>query len=60
LVAALPAVWATAELRRFFYDAPFLVALLGGIVFGGLLALMSKAFEGRVAFKRNRRRFSWR
>lgn len=54
LVAALPAIGVMLLIRRFFYDAPELVAVLGGVVFGGLWAMMSKVFEGRVVFKRKR------
>lgn len=52
LIAVLPAIGVVMVIHRFFYDAPLIVALIGGVVFGGIWGPISKAFEGRVVFKR--------
>jgi hypothetical protein len=42
------------ESHKFFYDSMILSGLIGAIVFGGLWATLSKAFEDRVVFTRKR------
>ncbi|ULU26458.1 hypothetical protein [Dyella terrae] len=38
--------------HRFFYDSMLVSTILGGILFGGLWAVLSMVFENRAVFKR--------
>jgi hypothetical protein len=50
--ALLPSTWVAMTAHRFFYDSVLVSTILGGILFGGLWAVLSIVFENRAAFKR--------
>lgn len=51
-VALLPSLWVVMTAHRFFYDSVLVSTILGGVLFGGLWAVLSMVFEDRVVFKR--------
>jgi hypothetical protein len=50
-IALLPSIWVAVTAHRFFYDSVLVSIVLGGILFGGLWAILSMVFEHRAVFK---------
>lgn len=52
VAALIPSIWVAMTAHRFFYDSVLVSTILGGILFGGLWAVLSMVFEDHVVFKR--------
>lgn len=52
IATLLPSLWLAFASHRFFYDSVLVSLLLGGIVYGGVWAMLSMAYDDRAIFNR--------